>query len=515
MSDFDSTAAQTPPVPSMNGQGVSRGALEDLLTGGPLSQGYRPTLPTWALWSWNTDWMPQLYLLRDLELMLIHPMINAVLDYYKSGIAGAEFWGGPDPANPDINGPGLPVSEDPNVSRFVIEQCQRFWDRGIPKVQFGYDYGWIGCEPMYEEDQGQLKFDDLIQFSPRDSFLLTQDKLPVGVRVKNIVGKGQVDLFMGSRDVPAKGLWYAHRPRYQSFYGKSQLIGCWRAWRRLAWRDGAETVCDTGVYRFAYSGPVVGFPEEDLQTSQMGVPATTFDTSGKPRRYARDMARMIAEWLKAGAGVGLPTTKYPTDQGGGDKWTFELPQSTLNVDGLINYLKYLMDQICYGVGVPPELLSSAETGSGFSGRAIPLKAFYTQQQQIADAILLLFLKQILKPLVRWNFGDVPFQVQVKNLAKLAEQGKVPQKQTPEGVGGQQNMVPSGQGGDAGAWTPFTSREGNPAWKSEVTGERRYQTEKPNDSQAPQRSAFSMASSISDDTIQRAAAILQAITKRAA
>src|SRR5262249_5902837 len=183
--------------------------------------------------------------------------------------------------------------------------------------------------------------------------------------------------------LPAKALWYAHNPRYNHWYGQSQLLGAWKPWRRLGWKDGAEQSMDGGIYRFAYCGPKIRYPEEDYQ-GQPGAPATSLDSQGRPRRYARDMARMMAEQYKAGAGIGLPSTMCPPEMGGGPKWDAEFPESTLNISGLIEYVKYLIGQVRFGVGVPPEIFEASETGSGYSGRAIPLDAFLMTQQRIAD-----------------------------------------------------------------------------------------------------------------------------------
>lgn len=402
-----------------------REQVAEKLTGAPLTEGYRPTLPLWAMYT--ADTVPQFYLLRDIELMMIHPIVRSSLEYYKGGIAAAEFWGGPKPDDPD-DLEGLPISDNPEAATFVQEQCQRYWDRGVPLLQGGYEYGWIGGENMFI-DNGLLLWDSLLQFSPRDVYLLTQNAKPVGVRVKqvaqtpmeqasNLMASGSADLWLASRDVPAKGMWYAHNPRYSQFFGQSQLLGAWRPWRRLAWKDGAETNIDLGFYRFWCAGPVVYFPDEDYQTGQNAPAiATTLDSQGRPRRYARDVARQMAEWYKSGAGVGLPSGNHPSEMGGGKKWELDLPQSTLNVEGGIAYAKHLWDQIRYGVGVPPELMEAAESGGGFNGRMVPMYAFLEQQQKIADALLLLFVKQVLIPLVRWNFGDVRWQVQVKPLLK--------------------------------------------------------------------------------------------------
>jgi hypothetical protein len=422
-----------------------RQRFAERLVGEPLTQGYKPTLPLWALFT--ADTVPQFYLLRDVELMMIHPVCRSALDYYKGGIADVEFWGGPKLDDPDDEH-GLPISGNPDVANFVLQQCYRFWDRGVPMLQGGYEYGWIAGEPLYVEENGRLVWDSLLQFSPRDVYLLTREGRPVGVRVKqiahtqqeqagNATSSGIADLWLASRDVPAKGVWYAHNPRYSQYFGQSQLLGAWKPWRRLAWKDGAEGNIDLGFYRFWCAGPVVYYPNEDFQTG-VNAPAmaTTVDSQGRPRRFARDFARQLAEWYKSGAGVGLPSDKYTQDFGSGDKWRLDLPQSTLNVEGGIVYARYLMDQIRYGVGVPPELMEASESGGGFNGRMVPMYGFLTQQQKIADAMLILFVKQILAPLVRWNFGDVPWTVQVKPLLKTRfenQKGKASPPANPMGA----------------------------------------------------------------------------------
>lgn len=394
-----------PHVPSIP-EGVDPEAVKAMLVDEPMTTGYKATLPGWAL---DSDYLPQVYLIRDIELMRTHPMVLSSLDYFKAGLYGAEI---------EVE------CMDPIVAEYIQKSCDRFWERGVPKLQGGYDYGWIGCETTFMEEEGLLKWNDMVQFSPRDTFLLTQDGLPVGIRVKNVRNKPKaVDLWMASQDVPAKGVWYAHNPRFNSFYGQSQLFGAWRPWRRLGYKDGAETVIDTGVYRFAFAGPVIRYPEEAVQTAQLGVPATTNDSQGRPRRYARDIARQMGEQIKAGGTWGLPSVKYPTEQGGDYKWSVDFPDHTIDVQALIAYAKYLADQISYGCGVPPELQQAAETGSGYSGRSIPMESFIAAQQKIANALLHLFIEQILKPLVRWNFGEVKWEAKVKSLLQTKMETK--------------------------------------------------------------------------------------------
>lgn len=433
---------------------VNYDRLQEVLTGAALTTGYRPTVPYESIVALGgLDGIPQWMLRRDIPLMITHPVVLSYLNYYKSGIAGAEF---------DVK------SDNTAIATWLTEQCQRFWDRGVPYLQRGYDYGWVGAENKYVEEDGEpMKWDSLVQFSPRDTYLLTQDYAPVGVRVKNIQAKGEVDLWMATTggDIPAKALWYAHNPIDGSFYGQSQLMGAWRPWRRLAWKDGAETVLDGGVYRLAYMGPFIRYPQEDLQ-SKDGVPYTTLDSQGRPRRFARDIAREIGEQAKAGASIGLPSTKYHADMGGDYKWTLEWPANVLNVGPIIEYIKNLHDQIGYGIGVPPELLQASETGSGYSGRAIPMEAFLDWQQKIADAMLHLFVEQVLRPLVRWNWGrGVKFEVKVKRLLETKAKARQGQQAgagagANAGANGQPGQQPGGNGQQPGTNQPMPTQGAN-------------------------------------------------------
>lgn len=402
--------------------------VEDLLADEtPMTIGYKPTLP-YSLF-FNEDGVPQLYALRDIEFMAQHPHAYMAMQYFKAGVFGAEF---------EIK------AENPEVADFVTQTIDRFWSVGVKKVQHGYDYGWIGCEAMYREDSGLIKWDHFIDFAPRDTFVLTKDNEFAGVRVKNVQNRGQVDLWPERENIPAKGFWYAHKPRFNAFYGSSQYSAAWRAWRRLATKDSAEFVVDMSVYRFGVAGPTFRFPPASYRKG-VESPLNNTWVSG------RDMARQYIEQAKAGAGQALPSTKYPKELGGDYQWSLDWPDHTINVTGILEYIKYLCDEMSYGIGVPPELLQASETGSGYSGRAIPMESFLMAQQQLADAMLEQFIKQILRPLVHFNYGAAKFEAKVASLLKTRQ--KQGQQQGQPGQPGMPGQAGSGQqppGQDVGA-----------------------------------------------------------------
>lgn len=411
----------TDPAPHTNGV-VDEQAIASVLTE-DITCGYKPTIPLEALWMGAGD-MPLITLRRDLEFMQMHPIVMSGLEYYRSGINAAEFWGGEDTTNP-MNQQGKPISKDEEVSEFVLVHCKRFWRNGVPLIQEGgYPYGWSPGEHIYKESNGYFVWSHLKDFHPNDGFILTHNHYPVGVRVKNIRGKQPTDLWFASKSIPAKACWYAHRPRFNQFYGCSQLMGAWRPWRRLGWRDAVEQVIDAAIYRAGYKGPIVGHPPEDMQTAQSGIPATRADGQGNPRRSARDVARQMVEWAKAGAGFTKSTGKYPASMGGGDKWTIEWPDHVMDVRPLIEAAHYLEDQILLGIGVPPELVRAGGVGSGYAGRSIPREAFLDGQQKIANALLQMFVEQVVRPLVLWNFGDIPFNIECKSLLQTQASDKM-------------------------------------------------------------------------------------------
>ena len=417
-----------------------------------MTAGYKPSLPIAQFYA--VDGTPQFFLYRDLPQMLTHPHVGNVLRYVIGGIAGAEFEA---------------ECENTEVAEWGIKQMRKFWDRGVPKLQQGgYSYGWCGAENLYDETEGRLEWDDLVDFHPRDTFLLTQDQRHIGIRVKHLIGcaDGQVDLWFAEDNIPAKGLWYAHDQRFNSTHGTPQVLLAWRPWRRLATVDAAESITDLALYRHGVNPPIGRFPSESykLPTTQAG-PAGLANPFGVQYEYARDAMRKFLEQFKSGAVIALPSDKYPPERGGDWKWMLDFPESTINVDGLLGYIDYLKNEISYGVGFPPELLEAAESGSGYSGRAIPLEAFLATQQRFADAFCRLFLQQVLRPLILRNFGDVRFNITVKNLLqtkKMAAAGLDPTQKQPPGqfpqMGAQpgQPQIPSWlQNGSGGGPVSFS------------------------------------------------------------
>ena len=112
---------------------------------------------------------------------------------------------------------------------------------------------------------------------------------------------------------------------------------------------------------------------------------------------------------------------------------------------MFDYDDNLKNQIAYGIGIPPELIEAAETGSGYSGRAIPLEGYLNGQQDNAREILYEWKWQIGDPLVLIEFGKEEwFEVEVESILETRL------KQGQEAQQGQQQGGPPGMPGQPGA-----------------------------------------------------------------
>lgn len=373
-----------------------RAAAAEVLAGRPLALGHKPNLPITQFWTTTNP--PRAFILGDIERMLEHPQVAISFSHYCNGTAPAKF---------------VIKAKNPEVQEFVQKEWKRFWLHGRPMFRYGYAYGWLGCEVCYRLENGRLGFDQLIPFGPRDAKPLTRDHMLVGVRVQRVEDNdlGTVDLW-GPGYYPAKGLWFAHKPHYNRWYGRSQLYGAWRPWRRLATRDGGEEIIDGGVYRFAYQGPVVRFPP--------GSSAATVQQAGAEAWDNAEYARQMGEQVKAGAVIALPNTVDPiTNQ---PQWAFEWPQTVINVDSLLNYNKSLKDEISLGIEVPPEILQASDTGSGYSGREIPKESYFLMQDANVIALIVCWRYFLGDPLVNWNFGpDQEYTIEPLPLLQAQQQ----------------------------------------------------------------------------------------------
>jgi hypothetical protein len=379
-------------------------------------EGYRPTLPGADFW--GESGTPALSrMMQDVEAMVAHPRVSHALEYFKAGIANATI--------------EVEDASSPEVGEFAAAEAMRFWSKCRRPAQRSYEYGRGGGELIYQEEGGLLRLVALEAFSGLDCVPLVRGSRYVGMRVNG--SEGRNDLWGPTAGLPAKGWWHAHDRRYSRWYGVPRLYASWRPWRRLAGKDGAEDIVDGGVYRFAFQPPIGRYPPDDNTPTE---PGGVFFSN-------RDKMREMLENLKAGGVVAMSSLQ----QDGVYRWDVKWPEGSLDVGGLMAYTDSLEKAISLGCGVPPELIEASEVGSGYSGRAIPLEAFYVVQQGHAEDLLDSLYRQVILPLLRWNFGPGAWaRLKVADLLKSRMKAMKDAAAPAQGPGGgQPGEQPGGQG----------------------------------------------------------------------
>lgn len=358
-----------PPKPTM-----TPAQYEEISSNDPLPS-YRPGLP---IYSFHDETDAAFSFFADIESMLLCDAISAPLSFVRSPAAQAQI---------KVEGSSTPVC------KYFIAEFERFWAEHLAKVQeSGYAYGWMGGGCKYGNEGGKRILEGFHEYAPRDVQPLIWQNQIAGIQVSGENLQGAIRAFNG-KEIPAIGFWYAHRPRNGSHYGQSQIRPAWKPWKRLTGRDGAEEVLDLAQYRYG-TGFVVGrYPNKDLSAKHQ--------TPGLVRQPARDIMQELVENAKAGGGIAMPSS---VDQHGNKEWDIDFKTPSTNIPELMQVCEYLEKKCAKAIGVPPELMEAAETGSGFSGREIPLRAFLLAQQHVAEGIFHAWFHQIGQPLVWWNFG---------------------------------------------------------------------------------------------------------------
>ena len=470
-------AAENPiiiPQPSLNGTHPAKVEADLSAT---LSTGYKPNLP---IYYFREEYFNPFSFYLDLEAMLRHDSVLMPLANVKSAAAQAQI--------------SVDASSS-TVAKFVIAEWERFKQGYLVKVQDNsYPYGWMGAEVVYDVEQGKRVQSGFKDFASRDVQPLVRDGSVVGVQVRN-VPTGTLWLSGSDRGIPAKGFWYAHQAVNGRHYGISQIQGAWKPWRRLTGRDGVEEQEDIATYRYATGTVVIGFPPEDTKATNQ---APSYSSSG--RTSSQQRALEMGENIKAGGNIALPTSTYPNTNN--PKWTYTVEAAQTNIGELLEFDEALYKKISKAIGWSPELSEASETGSGYSGRQIPLEAFLNTQQSVAQSIVQAWFEQICRPLIWWNFGKRAWaRVTVVSLLDTYRKQGTPQAAQPQPDAAQQTSAgPEQAEPDAQGHVPYKGPRGGSGWK-DAQGRIHYST---GSSKAPkQLSTFATYTSESFDVASQA------------
>lgn len=288
----------------------------------------------------------------------------------------------------------------PRIAQFVERQWRAIWNRCGERIFMARCYGYMGYEVMYKPAsvgswRGFWEFDTLKEFSPRDARPLIEKGKQVGVKVNHVWAlqddenskKGFVNLW------GQKGLWINYNPRYGAWYGQPLLEKAYAPWWEKWQRGGAIKLRQMRMLKDAWVGDHFRYPIGKKYPDGAGGFVS-----------ARDIVREVAENRMSGGIFGIPSE---TDGNGKPVWEYMPPTNVSGASQIHEYKTELDNEILHGLGVPKEVLEAAETGSGYSGRSIPLTLFLSMLQQEGEDFTRQIDEQIIRPLVRMNFNVEP------------------------------------------------------------------------------------------------------------
>ncbi len=279
------------------------------------------------------------------------------------------------------------------VKEFLKKQVTRFWRSSSVKAMKAIEWGYGCSEALYHMEEGRIHFDTLKDLHSLDCRAITQSGKLVGASVRNVSAKNS----RGKITIEgARCFWTIHGREIHNWYGRSRLFGAYLPWLELWSEGGCRDSRRLFYHKYAYGGEI-GYVPLNMITLEDGSQVT-----------ARDFMREMLEKKKSGGIMVFPNTVNSTT--GKYAWDVQDMRMPPPPTSISDYIQDLRVEILEGLGIPPEIVRAEGTGA-YSGRAIPMEAFYSILQDLVNWLAHDLSTQILRPLVDVNFGpDIPFEL---------------------------------------------------------------------------------------------------------
>lgn len=377
------------------------------------TMGYRPPPPLWSslvdagrLPRWSYQWA---------EAMEMTPQVRLGVSVGNAPLYQSEV---------EV------ICDDPEIGKYLAEQWRTLWSRSAKKILSYARAGYSGLEVVYEWDESkqELCIDSVYDFHPLDVKPLTENGAVAGVRVRNGKIKNAVDL-MGP-----KAVWLTYDADYGNLFGKSLYRGAFEPWWEKNKPSGACDLRRLKYLKDSWIGDVGRHPNRIERIPVEGSPGEYQEVS------AHDILVQMLSQRAAGGIMVLPST---TDDKGKYEYDYSPPVSIQGGSDILAYTDALDVEIWKGLLVPREVIEAATTGSGFSGRSIPMMCFLSIRDIQLMGIVSSF-RHVFEFLADYKAGrHVEFQMRPK---PLAEQFTETTAGTQVGgpMGGEQSQQPAPQ-----------------------------------------------------------------------
>jgi hypothetical protein len=347
---------------------------DEAITGPSLTAGYVGNL--YGPYFFQYQKRPQ-FTLQMAEAMLYDHQVWFALQIGNAPLMSAEV---------EVKGPSA------EVNKFVKEQWERIWSTSASKLLKARYFGWCGYEVLYQLVRGRKEFAALKDFHPRDVRPIIKSGTGniLGIAVRGTRDGQDPKAAPNPTIVPGmRALWLAYDAQHGSRWGTAGDYRAYGPWWDKTTDGGAYDLRRLRMFKDAWIGDVLRYPNK------------VYTLPDGRKISGREIVQEIAENRASGGAVGLPSDR---DDKGNYLFDYQPPQDIANSPFIRDCIVDMDDDIFDGCEVPKEVVEAASSGSGYSGRSIPMTAFLGMRDVQFGSILRQVDGQTLRPLVVANYG---------------------------------------------------------------------------------------------------------------
>lgn len=322
--------------------------------------------------------LPLFRILTGRMMMQSDPIVNFTLDIRDAALMPAEV---------------IIDCGNGRIKQWLQDQWDYLWNQHRTKLVNAKKMGFAAMQPIYKEDKyGLVAIKGLKDFAWEDVRALECNGKVVGFRVK-----GQPLYF-------PQALWTTFGQEFGNPYGIGCLRRSYPPWYEKWMEHGAKSLQRLRMIKDAYIGDIFWYPPNMKVTLPDG---TTLSW--------RDMMREMGENRLSGGAMTLPMLY---DGNGKELTKYSPPQDIGGGSQIFDWIDHCDKNIMAGAGVPIEAVEAPETGSGYSGRSIPMLMLLGGVQKELTEIVQGVDQHLLRPLAWLNFGGDPdYQIYPKSLVE--------------------------------------------------------------------------------------------------
>ena len=299
--------------------------------------------------------------------------------------------------NAILSGVELEVEGDKEVVEYIKKLWKKLWGHYSHRLLETKQWGYAGWTIDYSLDaDGFLCVEELKGYRYSD--------------VKPLVSRGKVVGFRITRTdekvLAPNALWTTFDAKHGNHGGDSILRRAYPEWYEKGMAGASKKTLQLRMLKDAYRGEVIWYPENEKIEY-------TDDEGNNVQVASRDIARELIENSTNGTGYALDSSLRPD---GSKKWDIQHPWDGRDPKAVFEWLNSNDEGILKALDVLPEVVKAAETGSGFSGRSVPLMITVNACQVEAQELLQSIDAMVFRPCVQICFGgDAEYSIGLKSL----------------------------------------------------------------------------------------------------